>query len=168
MEKLISRASAQDTAAFFSLVNHPLKLRLFLLTKLPAAFLSGLKVVSASPSACIVSVPYKRFTQNPFRSTYFACLGMAAELSTGVLAMANIYRRKPSISMLITGMEARFLKKATGITYFTCADGETIRNAITTAINTGQGQEIKAYSVGKNKEGEVAAEFWFAWSFKAK
>ncbi len=168
MEKQIFNTALHDTAAFFSMVNHPLKLKLYLLKNLPAAFFSGLKVVKANDQACIVSVPYKGFTKNPFRSTYFACLSMAAELSTGVLAMANIYGRRPSVSMLITAMEATFYKKATDTTFFTCKDGEKIRNAIASAVITGQGQEIKVCSVGRTADDETVAEFWFTWSFKAK
>jgi hypothetical protein len=168
MENKHQNAATHNTAAFFSFANHPLKLRLYLLKNLPAAFFSGVKVVTATEEACTVSVPYRRFTQNPFRSTYFACLSMAAELSTGLLAMANIYGRRPSVSMLITGMEARFHKKAKGPSFFTCTNGALIRDAIDTTVRSGEGLEIKVYSVGKNNVGEVVAEFWFSWSFKRK
>lgn len=154
--------------AFFALVTHPYKFKLYLLKSLPSAYFSGLKVVEANENECRVSVPYKWFTQNPFRSTYFACLSMAAELSTGVLAMANVYGRKPSVSLLITGMESRFYKKATGLTYFLCGDGGLIANAVDTAIRNGEGQEIKVFTRGTNSDGEVVAEFWFTWSFKAR
>ncbi len=139
-----------------------------MLANLPAAFFSGLKVLAASEQSCTVSVPYKTFTKNPFRSTYFACLGMAAELSTGLLAMAPIYRRKPAVSMLITGMEASFQKKATGLTVFTCNDGEVIRAAIEEAIALGQPRKVRAQSVGRNQQNEVVAEFWFTWSFRRR
>ncbi len=168
MEKQLPPAASHNRAAFFSRINHPLRLKLYLLRNLPAAFFSGLKVVQADDNACTVSVPYKGFTKNPFRSTYFACLSMAAELSTGILAMANVFGRKPAVSMLITGMEGRFYKKAKDLTFFTCSDGALIGKAVDDAIATGKGQEVKAGSVGKNGAGEVVAEFWFTWSFKAK
>lgn len=168
MDQKRQNAATHHMAAFFAFANHPFKLRLYLLKNLPAAFFSGVRVVSANEEACTVSVPYKRFTQNPFRSTYFACLSMAAELSTGLLAMAHLHGRTPSVSMLITGMEARFYKKAKGLSFFTCAGGAMIREAIAAAISTGDGREIKAYSIGKNSAGEVVAEFWFTWSFKRR
>jgi hypothetical protein len=168
MEKTLQNAAEHNTAAFFSLINHPLKFRLYLLKNLPAAYFSGLKIVQANAGACTVSIPFKWFTQNPFRSTYFACLSMAAELSTGVLAMAHVHKRQPAISMLVTNIEGRFTKKATGITLFYCNDGEQINNAIRTAISSQLPQEIKAYSVGRNNAGEVVAEFWITWSFKVK
>ena len=168
MEKLSANAARQQRAAFFSLVNHPVKLRLYLLKKLPAAFFSGVKLLRADEDSCVTSVPYRWFTQNPFRSTYFACLSMAAELSTGVLAMAQVYRRQPPVSMLITGMEGKFHKKAKSTVLFTCTDGELIRRAVSACRLSGVPQEIRAHAVGKNKAGETVAEFWFTWSFKAK
>jgi hypothetical protein len=166
MDAVLTKPMIPD--AFFSLVRHPIKFRLFLLTKLPAAFFAGLKVRSLSAEACTVTIPFKWFTQNPFRSTYFACLAMAAELSTGVLAMGAIYGQKPTVSMLVTGLEATFHKKATGLITFTCADGEAIQQAVKEAKATGNGQRVIAKSVGQNVSGEVVAEFLFTWSFKAK
>lgn len=168
MEKTIQKAAAPNAAVFFALINHPLKFRLYLLKNLPAGYFSGLKIVQADDVSCTVSVPFKWFTKNPFRSTYFACLSMAAEMSTGVLAMAHVYKCKPSVSMLVTGMEAKFYKKASGKTFFECNDGGGIKAAVETAIATALPQQVKAHSVGKNEEGETVAEFWIEWSFKAK
>src|SRR5690242_738842 len=108
---------------FLQLVNHPFKFRMFLLKNLPSAFFSGVRVKKLDESKAVVVVPYKWFSKNPFRSTYFACLAMAAELSTGVLAMLNTHKRNPAVSMLVIHLEANYFKKATGITTFTCEDG---------------------------------------------
>lgn len=156
------------TTAFLQLINQPAKARLFLLRKLPAAYFSGVRINEATVEKCITSVPYKWFTQNPFRSTYFACLSMAAELSTGALAMAAVYRRKPAVSLLITGIEGRFFKKAIGKTIFTCSDGVLLQQAVEKAIETGAPQSIKVRSNGVDESGNAIAEFWFTWSFKAK
>ena len=139
-----------------------------MLQKLPAAYFSGLRLQRVDEEGCAVSVPFKWFTQNPFRSTYFACLSMAAEMTTGILAMAHIYKRAPAVSMLVVGNEGRFLKKATGITTFHCADGARIRQAIEESIRSGQGQSVVARSEGRDSSGEVVAEFSFTWSFKPK
>lgn len=168
MEKIKENAAQHNTAAFFSLINNKVKFNLYLLKNLPAGYFSGLKIQSANESSCTVSIPFKWFTKNPFRSTYFACLSMAAEMSTGILAMAQVYKRKPSISMLVTGIEGKFHKKATGLTYFECADGNKIIDAVNTAISLSVPQEIKAHSIGRNENGEIVAEFWITWSFKVK
>lgn len=153
---------------FIQLVRHPVKFRMFLFTKLPAAFFSGVRVKQIDEGKAIVTVPYKWFSQNPFKSTYFACLAMAAELSTGVLAMMHTYKNNPAISMLVTGLEAAYFKKATGITTFTCEQGLAINNTIEEAIASGEGKTIKIKSSGKNDNGELVAEFFITWSFKAK
>src|SRR5678816_3198218 len=108
-------------------MTSPLKFRMFLLSKLPSAYFSGVRVKSLDENKCEVSVPYKWFTQNPFRSTYFACLSMAAEMSTGVLALAHLYERKPAVSMLVVKVESAYFKKAKDRTYFTCEDGAEIK-----------------------------------------
>lgn len=153
---------------FIQLVKHPVKFRMFLLLKLPSAFFCGVRAKSISKESAEVTVPYNWLTQNPFRSTYFACLAMAAEMSTGLMAMMNTYKTKPAISMLVTGLQATYHKKATGTITFTCEDGKAISNTVADAVRTGEGRSIKARSVGRNKDGEVVAEFFIEWSFKAK
>ena len=111
-------ADLHNLNPFFQLANNSFKFRLFLLTQLPAAFIAGIRIQSCDENSCSVAVPFKWLNQNPFRSTYFACLSMAAEMSTGALAMANIYKRKPAMSMLITNVESSYYKKATGKTFF--------------------------------------------------
>ena len=153
---------------FIKLVQHPIKFKLFLLTRLPSAFFCGVRVQSISEENAVVTVPYKWLSQNPFKSTYFACLAMAAEMSTGLLSMMNTYQQQPAISMLVTGLEASYFKKTTSRTYFTCQDGAAIKNCIEEAIKTGNGVSIKAKSTGRNAAGETVAEFYITWSFKAK
>jgi hypothetical protein len=96
--------------SFQQLAKHPLKFRMFLISKLPSAYFAGVRVKDISEEKCVVTVPYKWFSQNPFRSTYFACLSMAAEMSTGALGMMNIYKREPKVSMLIIDMKGEFFK----------------------------------------------------------
>lgn len=167
MEAINHNASTSSTA-FFDLINNPVKFRLFLLKNLPAAYFSGLKIVNANAERSVISIPYKWFTRNPFRCTYFACLSMAAETSTGILAMANTYKRSPKISMLVTGIEGKFYKRATGLSLFVCEEGSAIRQTVEETITTNQAQSIKVLSSGFNKENELIAEFWITWSFKMK
>jgi len=153
---------------FLQQINNPFKLRLFLLSKLPAAFFSGVRVLTADEEKCVVTVPYKWFSKNPFKSTYFACHSMAAEMSTGVLAMAHIYKREPPVSMLVTRVIGDFTKKAVSRTIFTCEDGNKIKEAIEDAISSREGRTITVRSYGRNPEGEIVAQFEVTWSFKVK
>ena len=156
------------TEDFIRLVKHPLKFRLFLFLKLPSAFFAGVRVRDIDEKHCVVTVPYKWFSQNPFRSTYFACLSMAAEMSTGALAMAHLYKRNPAVSMLVVKVESEYFKKATGRTTFICENGEAMLSAIEESTATGEGRIVRARSVGKNADGEIVAEFYITWSFKGK
>ena len=153
---------------FYQIVRNPVTFRLFLFRKLPAAFFSGIKVVHMEDDSCSVSVPFKWFTQNPFRSIYFACLSMAAEMSTGILAMSAVYGQTRKVSMLVVGIEATFYKKAKGTTTFTCKDGIMIKNAIQEALYDDTPQTVKANSSGFVPDNELVADFWITWSFKAK
>ena len=141
---------------------------MFLFYKLPAALYSGLRVKYVDEEKCEVTVPYKWFTKNPFRSTYFACLSMAAEMSTGILAMANIYGRKPPVSMLVLKVNGDYKKKATGKTIFTCNQGILIKQTIEEAVFNKQARTISLTSTGRNEAGDVVAEFTIEWSFKGK
>jgi hypothetical protein len=152
---------------FIQLANS-FRFKLFLLKKLPSAYFSGVRIKKLTEDNCAVTVPFKWFSQNPFRSTYFACLAMAAELSTGALAMAHVYKRKPAVSMLVVKMEAAYFKKATELTTFVCPDGAAFKKAITIATETGVPQTLTAYSEGKNASGDLIARFQITWSFKAK
>ncbi len=153
---------------FLQLIKHPVKFRLFLFSKLPSAFFCGVKVIDADENKCIVTVPFKWFSQNPFKSTYFACLGMAAEMSTGILGLAHIYKRSPAVSMLVVNISGNFIKKAVGKTTFICNDGLVIKQTIEESIISNEGKTITAKSYGRNAAGEIIAEFAITWSFKVK
>jgi hypothetical protein len=141
---------------------------MFLLSKLPSAYFSGVRVKSLDENKCEVTVPYKWFSQNPFRSTYFACLSMAAEMSTGALALGHLYKRKPAVSMLVVKTEGEYFKKAADKTTFVCETGLEIKKIIEEAVATGEGKTIRVKTIGKNKADELVAEFYITWSFKSK
>ena len=149
-------------------MKHPIKFRMFLLFKLPSAFFCGVRIRDIDEKRCVVTVPYKWFSQNPFKSTYFASLSMAAEMSTGALAMAHVYKRSPPISMLVVKVDSEYFKKATGRTTFICEDGEALLQTIQDSIATGEGRTFRAKSTGRNANNETVAEFNVTWSFKAK
>jgi hypothetical protein len=158
----------QTTSAFIRSLKHPLKFRMFLLSQLPNAFFAGLRVKELDETICQVSVPYKWFTKNPFRSTYFACLSMAAEMSTGILCLVHLHKRNPPVSMLVVKVESEYFKKAAGKTFFTCEEGLMIREVIEHAIERGEAKTFRARSIGKNAEGLIVAQFFITWSFKVR
>jgi hypothetical protein len=152
--------------AFIDKVRSPL-FSLYLLWKLPIAWLAGVRVSSIADDSCTTVVPFRWLSQNPFRSTYFACLGMAAEMSTGLLALAHGNDAPKRISMLVTGLEASFVKKARERTWFTCRDGHAVKEAIARTIATGEPVTITVQSTGESRDGTLIASFAVTWSFKA-
>ena len=147
--------------------NTSWKMRLFFLKRLPSCLFWGIRVDKCDTEVCTVSIPYRWTTQNPFRSTYFAALSGAAELSTGTLALLAL-TGKGKVSMLITRFEANFIKKADTRTTFTCNAGAEINDAVDRAIATGTGQEVTVLTTGRNTRGDVVCEMRLTWSFKKK
>jgi hypothetical protein len=160
--------NAVQSAKLRSLINNKMLFNLFLFRSLPMGFLSGLRVKECTAEKCSISVPYKWLNQNPFRSTYFAVLAMAAEMSSGMIAMMHTRDSKPSVSMLVTHLEADFVKKATGLTTFTCESGKEILQVIEESILSGEGKTIQCTAIGKSNSGEIIAKFTVTWSFKAR
>ncbi len=149
-------------------ILNPLKFRLFMLQRLPSALFAGLRIKTFEEQQAVVSVKYKWFNQNPFRSMYFAVQSMAAEMSTGLLASGQVYQRDPAVSMLVVGLEAKFFKKAIDTISFTCADGEAIANIVAESSATGEAKTITCKSIGTNIAGDIVSEFYITWSFKRK
>ncbi|TXK44665.1 DUF4442 domain-containing protein [Pontibacter qinzhouensis] len=139
-----------------------------MLANLPMALLADVRVASLSETKATTTIPFKYLNKNPFRSIYFACLSMAAELSTGVLCLLHIHQARPAISMLLVHMEATFTKKAVGKILFVCEDGEQIQQTVERAKATGEGQTITATALGTDEAGDHVASFRFTWSFKAR
>jgi hypothetical protein len=146
----------------------PRKINTFNIFKLPAVFLTGVRVKSINDEACSVSVKYRWINQNPFKSMFWAVQGMAAELSTGALVMDKIQQREINISMLVLSNKASFTKKATGRITFTCSQGYDIDETISKAVSTGEGQTIWLNAKGINNEGVQVSEFNFEWTLKVK
>lgn len=143
-------------------------INIFLLFKLPSAFICGVRVKHLENNKCIVSVKHRWINQNPFNSMYFAVQAMAAELSTGALVILQLKKYDKKISMLVANNKATFSKKATGRITFTCNDGSIIENAVNQTIATGEGQTFWMKSVGVDQSGNQVSEMDFEWSIKLK
>lgn len=153
---------------FQKLVNNSFLFRIYLLKSLPMAYIAGIRVKELSDSKAITTVKFGWLTQNPFRSMYFACQAMAAEMSTGLLVMNSIYNSTPSVSMLIIQNKATYFKKAIGKITFTCSDGDHVNKIIAKVKQGGEGITTDLKSIGIDEEGDIVAEFIFTWSLKAK
>jgi acyl-coenzyme A thioesterase PaaI-like protein len=147
---------------------HPIKQKFFLWTRLPGAAFMGCRVDEFTPEKGVVSLPYGWRSQNPFKSIYFAAQCAAAEFSTGILSLNAVSESGRSVSMLVVGMKAEFVKKATTRTRFTCTQGAEFSAAIAASLASGEGKIVVAQAEGIQENGEVVSRFEFTWSLKAK
>ena len=159
---------SKPNKSFQKKMLNPFFFKLFLLLKLPMAFLAGLKLKELTDEHAVVLMKYKYLNKNPFGSIYFACLSMAGELASGMLAASIAYKSIPKLSMLVIGVTIKFTKKAVGIITFECNQGNEIYQTIQKSIDTAEGQTIEALTIARDDQGDVVAEFFIKWSFKVK
>ena len=153
---------------FRVLANNPFRLKLFFIRHMPMGLLNGLRIVELDKKHARVSVPYNYLTKNPFQSLYFAVQAMAAELSSGAMAIAEVKAASRPVSMLVFDTDAKFTKKAQSKVVFTCNDGEAISHAVQETLKTGEGKTVTITSTGIDESGDQVSEFHFTWTFKAK
>lgn len=144
------------------------QLNRFLFFKVPSAYWSGVRVKRILENECTVVVKHRWINQNPFNSMYFAVQAMAAELTSGALVMIKIKNSNQKISMLVAKNKSIFTKKAIGLITFKCIDGTIVDQAITKAIETGEGQTFWLKSIGIDEKGDKVSEFDFEWTIKVK
>ncbi len=146
----------------------PSKINFFLLMKLPSAYVAGVRMKSLTEKETIVTVRHRWINQNPYKSLYWAVQGMASELTTGILLMKQITESDAKISMLVTGVQGNFTKKAKGRITFTCLDGDKIKQAIEKTIKTGEWEVLTLTSEGFDAANEKVSKFEYKWSIRAK
>ena len=145
----------------------PNQINKWMLFKLPAAWLTGVRILSISDAKCEVKVRFKWINQNPYRSMFWAVQGMAAELTTGMLLTKSIQESNTNISMLLVGNKSNFYKKAVGKIKFICDQGETAKELINlTKKNITHKAWFKAKGI--DETGDIVSEFDFEWSCKKR
>lgn len=144
------------------------KFRLMLTRMLPMAYLSGMRIKSLTRERCEVSLRYKWLIKNPFRSTFWAVMGMAGEMSSGALMMLYTYGQKPSVATILVSQTGKFYKKGVGRMTYVCESGKEMRETVERAYATGEGVTIDCPVKAYNEAGELIAEFEFTWSMKVR
>lgn len=153
---------------FRQVMSSPFKFRIALFKMLPLASIVGIKLKQLDEEKCTLSVPYKWMNKNPFGTTYWAVMGMVSEMASGLLLLMYTHKVKPSVSTFVVGCEAKFHKRATGITTFTCDQGLEMAKLVEEACNDYQAKELRCIANGYNEADELVAEFVFVWGIKAR
>lgn len=136
---------------------------------LPAAGFMGVGLHLLDEGHCITTLKLGWRNKNPFRSLYFAAQCAAAEMSTGLVAFQLVKDSGGGISMLITGMDSQYLKKATGRVHFICNEIEAVREAIQKARLQDEAITIAVPVQAIQQDNlQVVSEFTFHWSFRRK
>ena len=146
----------------------PSKINLFLMAKIPLAYIAGVRMKSLTEKEITVTVRHRWINQNPYKSLYWAVQGMASELTTGILVMKQITESGKKISMLVTGLNGNFTKKAKGKITFTCTEGDKIKQAIEKTMKTGDWETLILTSDGYDENSEKVSQFEYEWSIRAR
>jgi len=149
-------------------ISGGLGFRLFLLAKLPLAFAAGLRLERLDESGCETSLPGGWRTRNPFGSTYFAALSMAAEAASGAPALALVRGAPASVAVILREIHGVFQKRVVGRARFEFRDLAGLHAAVSQAAASEESVEYAAHVAGRGPDGEVAAEFRVVWSFKRR
>jgi hypothetical protein len=145
----------------------PIKMWFYARKYLPSLNFWKIKVNELNEKKCLVSLPFRNTTKNPFESIYFAAMMGAGELSTGALCMVHLADRG-SWSMLVTDFKASFYKKTSEKIIFTCKQGEQLEAFLDMTEKTGKPGKISMESIGKNQSGEDVVKIEVTWSFKKR
>jgi len=142
----------------------PWKLRLWMLKSLPMGLLSGMVIESLDENGCKVMLKDRRWIRNPFRSVFWAVMGMAAELSTG--ALVYTYVSGSNIKYILIGMKGEFFKKVRGKSFYFCRSGLDVLRKLNSLENPGDTCTVILPVTAYDQAGQTVAEFQFYWQLK--
>lgn len=146
----------------------PTRLNRYTFFKLPSVWWCGVRITQINSDFCEARVVHKWINQNPFRSMFWAVQGMAAELACGMLVMQAVRQQNRSISMLLVGTQATFVKKARGRIEFVCQDGLRAKSGVEECLEKTDGVQFDLRVIGRDEHGDIVSEFTFNWSVKAR
>ncbi len=147
---------------------NPVLFPLGMLGFLPLGFVTGLRVTQFTDNSCSVTAPYKYMNKNPFRTTYWAVLGMAAEMASGAILLSYSKNVTPSVATFVVGCDSKFVNRALGVTTFVCNDGALIKSEVQKASESGEARTFTTATNGYSEDGKLVAEFIFTWSIKGR
>lgn len=145
--------------------------RLFGLRKIPLIWFVRPEVLLLDENAVRIRIPFLRRNRNHLGSMYFGVLAVGADLAGGLVAMRQIERSGRNVVLIFKDMKGEFLKRAEGDTEFNCDAGDTIRDLVKRAIDSGERVEMPVHisaSVPSVSPSEVVARFTLTLSLKLK
>ena len=126
--------------------------------------LSGMVIESLDENGCKVILKDRPWIRNPFRSVFWAVMGMAAELSTGALLYAYVSGTK--IKYILVGMNCSFFKKVRGKSFYFCPSGQDVVRNLNSLENPGDTCTVILPVTAYDQAGQTVAEFQFYWQLR--
>lgn len=139
------------------------------ITKIPMIWYCKPSVVEIDEDHCVLKIKLKRKTKNHVNSMYIGALTVGADLAGGILALELVNKSGRKMNPVFKDMQANYLKRAEGHVYFTCTEGEKIKEMVQKAVDTGEriNQPVNITATVPNKLGnEPVAEFVLTLSLK--
>lgn len=113
--------------------------RLWAWAKIPLLAYTRPAVIELTNERIVVKLPLSRRNRNHLGSMYFGALCVGADTAGGLMAFRLIQKSGKKISLIFKDFQAEFLKRPEGgDVYFTCTDGEVIRDLVDRVIATGE------------------------------
>src|SRR6185312_13903005 len=122
-------------------LKETVRLRAVGLLKIPVLFFLSPSVVELDDYRCVVRIPLTRRSKNHLGSMYFGALCAGADCAGGLIAWKlsdEAAARGKKISLIFKDFKAEFLKRAEGDVFFTCEDGQAIRQLVERVLTTGE------------------------------
>ena len=136
--------------------------RLYLIRHLPMGFFSGMRIERIDDKACTVRIRHRWIVKNPFKSMFWAVMGMGAEMSTGALLLTLTRDHPQPVRFILTAQSAQFYSKARGFVYFECSDGTLISETLE-QLEVGQSIPVDLTASARSADGKELANFSFTW-----
>jgi acyl-coenzyme A thioesterase PaaI-like protein len=155
-------------------LKQTVKLRALGFLKIPVLFFLSPSVVELNDYRCVVKIPLTRRSKNHLGSMYFGALAAGADCAGGLIAWKfadEFHTKKKSkrIHLIFKDFKAEFLKRAEGDVYFTCEEGQQIRELVEKVGSSGERHHIPIHitaTVPKKTGKEPVAHFVLTLSMK--
>lgn len=147
------------------------KIQGFIQHKVPMMSYAGITIEGVDSEHCIVKIPLKQETKNHLDSMYFGALAVGADGAGGMIALYHIMMSGRDVSLVFKDFTAKFLRRPEADVYFTCNNGEAIKQAVDQTIATGERVNLPLTIVATTPEltgDEPVATFTLTLSLKLK
>jgi acyl-coenzyme A thioesterase PaaI-like protein len=126
------------------------------------------KLEQIDEQQAVISIRLRRRTKNHLKSMYFGALAVGADVAAGLHAFYFSEELGVKPSFVFKSMKGTFHKRAMGTVWFTSSDGQTVKETVLKAKETGERQHALVTVEARTADGESVATFEMEISIKLK